>query len=362
MKIGFGFNVVISLAASVLAACSRPPAQAEEVRPVRTIVAQPAAADLDNVFAGEVRPRYQSELGFRVAGKISERLVNVGDPVKAGQLLARLDPKDLSLNEASSRAGVTAQEAQFAVEKADLDRYAKLLEQGFVSKAEYDRQQTKFKAAQAQLESVRAQARVSSNQTGYAELRADHGGTIVSIDADAGKVVAAGQVVMQLAQSGEMEVATDVPEQLVGGLKVGQTVSLSLWTADGKTYAGVLRELSSSADAATRTYRARIRIENPPPGMRLGMTASVRIPRGGIPDLIHIPLTAFTERDGRQGLWILDAGASIVHFREAKALAFAGNEALLGDGVKPGEIVVTAGAGLLKEGQKVYPLAAVAAR
>ena len=362
MKTGFGFAVIVISAAAGLSACGKPPAQAEEVRPVRTIVAQPAAVDLNNVLAGEVRPRYQSDLGFRVAGKISERLVNVGDEVRAGQLLARLDPKDLSLNEASSHASVLAQEAQFAVEKADLDRFAKLLEQGFVSKAEYDRQQTKFKAAQAQLESVRAQARVSSNQTGYAELRADHHGTVVSIAAEAGQVVSAGQVVMQLARDGEMEVATDVPEQLVDGLKVGQAMKVSLWVADGQNCDGILRELSSSADPATRTYRARIKIGNPPSGIRLGMTASVRIPRAGVPDLMHIPLTAFTERDGRQGLWILDPAASVVHFREAKAVAYSGNEALLASGVTPGEVVVTAGAALLKEGQKVYPLATVASR
>lgn len=355
-------RVVILAAAAALAGCHRSEAVPEEIRPVRILVAQPSPVSANNVFAGEVRPRYQSDLGFRVSGKIASRLVNVGETVKAGQVLARLDPKDLSLNEASSAANVAAQEAQLAVERADLERYRKLLDQGFVSKAEFDRQETKFKAAEAQLASVRAQARVSANQTGYAELRADQDGTITAISAEAGQVVAAGQTVMQLARSGEIEIATDVPEQLVHDLKLGQAASVALWTADGKTYAGRLRELSSSADAATRTYRARISLDAPPPEMRLGMTASVRFQRTDIPDLIHVPVAAFVEQGGQQGLWVFDEAAGVVHFRHVEAAAFTGNEALLASGVAPGEKLVTAGAALLKEGQKVRPLAAVASR
>lgn len=355
-------RLAVLLLASLSAACSKPPPPAEELRPVRTIVAEPGVAQLDNVFAGEVRPRYQSDLGFRVSGKIEARLVNVGDRVAAGQLLARLDPKDLSLSEASSRASVAAQEAQFAVEQADLERYRRLREQGFVSQAEFDRQQTRFKAAEAQLASVRAQSRVSSNQTGYAELRADHAGTIVAVEAEAGQVVAAGQVVIRLAQAGEIEIATDVPEQLVGDLKIGQPVTVSLWAAGEKTFPGVIRELSSSADAATRTYRLRVRVDPLPSEMRLGMTASVRIARGGVPALIHVPIAALVDQGGKLGLWILDAEAGVVHFRPVQPAAFSGNEVLLADGVKPGEQVVTAGASLLSEGRRVRPLPALAAR
>lgn len=350
------------LLASLSAACSKPPPPAEELRPVRTIVAQPGAAELNNVFAGDVRPRYQSDLGFRVAGKLQARLVNVGDHVVAGQVLARLDPSDLSLNEASSRASVAAQEAQFAVEKSDLERYRRLQEQGFISQAELDRQETKFKAAEAQLASVRAQSRVSSNQTGYAELRADKAGTIVAVEAEAGQVVAAGQVVIRLAQAGEIEIATDVPEQLVGDLKVGQPVSVSLWAAGEKTYAGKIRELSSSADAATRTYPLRVSVDPVPSEMRLGMTASVRIARSGLPELIHVPISAMIEQGGKIGLWILDAEAGVVHFRPVQPAAFAGNEVLLADGVKPGEQIVTAGASLLSEGRRVRPLPTLATR
>lgn len=345
-------------AATLLGACGQPPAAPEEVRPVRTIVVTPGPVEAENVYAGEVRPRYESGLGFRVAGKLSARLINVGDTVKAGQVLARLDPKDLSLNEASSRANVAAQEAQFAVEKADLERYAKLLAQGFVSHAEYERQQTKFKAAEAQLASVRAQARVSANQTGYAELRADHDGTITAVEAETGQVVGAGQNVARLAWSGEMEIAVNVPENLIQDLRVGQPVQVSLWTADGKIYPARLRELSSNADAATRTYAVRIALDKTPGEMKLGMTANVRIPHDGLPDMVHLPLSAWVEHAGVQGVWVLDAKAGVVNFRALRPAGVTGNEILIAEGLQPGEVVVTAGAPLLTPGQKVKPLAA----
>ena len=358
-----GFPAVAALLALTLsAACSRPPQQFESVRPVRTIVAQPGPAVLGNVFAGEVRPRYQSELGFRVAGKIAGRLVNVGDAVKAGQLLARLDPKDLSLNQAASQASVAAQEAQLAVERADLERFRKLLSEGFVSKAEVDRQQTKVDASAAQLEAVRAQARVSSNQTGYAELRADHDGTITSLDAEIGQVVAAGQTVLSLAWSGEMEIAVDLPEQVVREVKPGQAVEVGLWTVDGRHFPGAVREIATAADAATRTYRVRVSVTPAPAEMRLGMTASVRLARTGVPDMIHLPLAAIVEQGGAPGVWVFDGAASVVHFRPVQPAAFGGDEVLVAAGLAPGEVVVTAGAKLLQEGQKVRPLEAIGAR
>lgn len=361
MKIGFPSTAVL-LAATLLAACSRAPQPVDNVRPVRTVIAQPGPAALGNVFAGEVRPRYQSELGFRVAGKIAGRLVNIGDTVKAGQLLARLDPKDLSLNQAASQASVAAQEAQLAVERADLERFRKLLPEGFVSKAEVDRQQTKVDASAAQLEAVRAQARVSSNQTGYAELRADHDGTISALSAETGQVVAAGQTVLSLAWSGEVEIAVDLPEQIVREVKPGQTVEVGLWTVDGKRFPGAVREIASAADAATRTYRVRVALTPVPPEMRLGMTANVRFARAGLPDMIRLPLTAIVEQGGAPGVWVFDPAAGVVHFRPIQPAAFGADEVLVSAGLAPGDIVVTAGAKLLQEGQKVRPLEAVAAR
>lgn len=337
----------------LLAACSKSAPAPEEIRAVRTVVVAPGKTDAQNTYAGEVRPRYESNLGFRVAGKIEARAVNVGDRVRKGALLMQLDPKDLALNESASRATVMAQEAQFAVEKADFERFSKLADTGFISRAEFDRQKTRYEAAQAQLESVRAQARVSGNQTGYAELRADADGTITSIDGEIGQVVAAGQVVVRLARSGTLEVAANVPEQLVSTLKVGQPVEVMLWSGGGAATPGRIRELAQSADPATRTYALRVTVDTPPKTMQIGMTASVRIVDDSQPALIHLPLSAYVENAGAQGVWVFDEASGAVSFRPVTLIGFQRNEALIGEGLKPGERVVTAGAALLRPGQKV---------
>lgn len=345
--------IAASVAALLLAGCGKPPAVVEEIRAVRTIEVTVGKTDGYNTFAGEVRPRYESNLGFRVAGKIESRHANVGDRVRKGELLMRLDGRDLALTESASRATVVAQEAQFAVEKADFERFAKLAEGGFVSRAEFDRQKTRFEAAQAQLESVRAQARVSGNQTGYADLRADADGTITAITGEAGQVVTAGQTVVRLAQRGTMEIAANVPEQTVDRLSVGQPVQVLMWSANGVPIAGTIRELAQSADPATRTYAMRVRVDAPPKSMQLGMTASVRIVDDSLPGLIHLPLTAYVENQGQQGVWVFDEASGAVSFRPLKLVGFERNVALVAEGLKPGERVVTAGAALLRPGQKV---------
>lgn len=357
LRVGF-----CSAALLFAAGCHRPQSPIEDVRPVRTIVVQPTPVEAGLTYAGEVRPRYESSLGFRVAGKIAERRVNVGDEVKVGQVLARLDPRDLALSEASSRATVSAQDAQLEVEKADLARFRKLLDAGFIGNSEYERQLTKFKAAKAQLDSIQAQARVAANQTAYAELRADHDGTITAIQAEAGQVVTAGQVVAMLALSGDKEIAANVPEDQVQRIRVGQAATVSLWSAGGKRFDGLVRELSSSADAATRTYAVRVTLPKTADDVRLGMTASVRFALDGIPELIHLPLAAVTEQGGVPGVWVVDPAASTVAFRPIAGAGVADNQMLVGGGLKPGEIVVTAGAPLLRPGQKVRRLDAVASR
>lgn len=328
---------------------------------MRTETAQTTSVELGNVYAGEVRPRYESVLGFRVNGKILQRLVNVGDAVHTGEVLARIDAADLALSETSSRAAVASQEAQLAVEQADMKRYEDLLRQGFVSQAEYDRQHTRLLSAQAQLDSARAQYRVSANQTGYAELHADHDGVVTSVDAEAGQVVAAGQAVVHVAWSGEQEVAVAIPEDRVDRLKVGAPVDVALWVDPSHSFPGLVRELSASADPATRTYAVRVRIPQPPADMKLGMTASVRLQGSERPNVIRMPVAALVERQGARGVWVFDRQAGQVRFRAVDLAGVAGNEILITGGVHDGEQVVTAGAPLLHDGQKVKPLLAATA-
>lgn len=337
----------------VLTACAKPPQTPPALRTVRTQIAALEPVNAHNVYAGEVRPRYESGLGFRVPGKIRQRLVNIGDTVQEGTTLMVLDEQDLVLSEQASRAAVKAQEARFAVEKADFERFAKLAATKFISQAEFERQKTHFEAAKAQLDAVRADARVSGNQTGYSSLRAESAGTITGVDAEAGQVVAAGQIVVRLARAGEMEVAANVPEHQLQRLKSGMPVEVTLWATGDQRFPAVVRELASSADPATRTYSMRVSVTAPPETMRLGMTASVTVPTPDAPTLIRVPLTAYTQQGGKGGVWIFNDSAGAVSFRAVDAIGFDGNDILLGPAVQAGERIVTAGASYLHEGQQV---------
>lgn len=348
-------------AALVAAACGRPPAKPEEVRPVRTITVGATPGDLANTYAGEVRPRYESDLGFRVSGKILTRAVNMGDTVKTGQVLARLDPRDLNLNEASGRAQLAALDAQLAVAKSDYERNKRLFDEGVIGQAGLDHYAATYEAAQAQVRAAHAQLDTASNQAGYAELHADHDGVITAAMGEPGQVVAAGQTIVRLAHSGEIEVWSSVPEDQIARMHVGMAVEVSLWAHPQGTIPGTIRELASSADPATRTYAMRVSVPQPPPEMKLGMTASVRIPQSGVPDLIHLPLTALVEQQGQKGVWLVDPKTQTVGFRPVGIVGAGDNDLLVAGGLSKGDVVVTAGAALLLPGQKVKLLQSSAA-
>ncbi|WP_199720557.1 efflux RND transporter periplasmic adaptor subunit [Stagnimonas aquatica] len=342
----------------VLAACGKAPEPVEDIRPVRTLTVGASQTSAEHRYSGEVRARYESTLGFRVPGKLVSRKVDVGMQVKAGQLLAQLDPKDLVLSESAAQAQVAAARAQAEVAELDYRRVKELLAKGFISKAEYDRQETQLKATQAQAQAVVAQAAVQTNQTAYSRLLADSDGVVTAVLAEAGQVVAAGQPVIQIARRGEIEVAAAIPEDRVSSLSVGMPVTVSLWSQPGKSYAGRIRELSSAADPYARTYALRISVAEPPPEMKLRMTATVSIPLPGQPDLIHLPSSAMVTQDGKAGVWVVEPQSSSVRFKPVQFAGVEGNQVLVGAGLGAGEVVVTAGAAYLHAGQKVKLLAA----
>ena len=241
-----------------LAACSRPAAPPEPVRSVKTMVITPAAAGSTLEYAGEIRARVESRLGFRVGGKMVERPVNVGDAVKAGQVLARLDPRDLRLNEDVARAAVASAGVNLQQAEADFKRYRDLKDQGFISGAELERRETTLKVAQAQLAQARAQSGVQGNQAGYSALTADAGGVITGVDVEPGMVVAAGAPVLRLAHDGPRDVVFAVPEDkvaLVQSIAARRgSVQVRLWSNERDELAATIREISAAADPATRTF------------------------------------------------------------------------------------------------------------
>ncbi|UXC37376.1 efflux RND transporter periplasmic adaptor subunit [Cupriavidus gilardii] len=348
------------LALLVLGGCSREPERAPDVRPVRLLQLQSATGQSAYEFSGDVRPRIESRLGFRVGGKIAARLVDVGATVRRGQPLARLDPTDLNLAEQGSRAQYEAARTDRDLAAADLKRYNDLFAKGFISAAEQNRRQASYEAAAARLRQAEAALREQSNQTGYTVLAADADGVVTAIDAEVGQVVSAGQSVVRVAQTAEKEVAIGLPEDQVDWLRDIRDVSVRTWAEPERRLPGRVREIAAAADPVTRTYAARVTVPNPPADLKFGMTAMVTFVRTGASPAVRVPLTALLQQQGSNQVWVYDSAAGTVQPVAVTLGQPIGNEVEVSSGLRPGQTIVTAGVHLLKPGQKVRPLQAVA--
>lgn len=354
------------IAAHALAACGPAPApEKEEMRPVRTIVAGYSPGSVDANYSGEIRARYESQLGFRTAGKIVARLVEVGSHVKRGQQLLQLDPTQESLQVAAAGAEVDAAKSRVAQAHIDVKRIEQLLARNFASQAELDQQRLALDQAEAQLRSALARQQLNTNLRGFTTLVADRDGVVSSINAEAGQVVAAGQPVVSVASDGEREVAISIPESRVDELRKAKTLQVSVWAHPGKSWTGTLRELAPDTDSVTRTYSARISIQKPSPDLlRLGMTASVTAADVDGNGAIRLPLTAIVDHEGGRQVWVVDPKTSRVAAREVKLGSAQNDSVLVVAGLKGGETVVSAGVHMLQPGQLVkltdQPTAAVA--
>lgn len=342
-------------AATLLAACSRPPAVEEPIRAVRTLTV--AAAGVSNAveYAAEVRAQTESRLAFRVPGKIASREVSLGDTVRAGQVLARLDPRDLLLGQDAARAALAAAQAQLAQSEADFDRFRELKAQGFISAAELERRETALKAARAQYQQATAQASTQGNQAAYAALLADASGVITAVEAEPGMVVAAGTPVLRLAHQGRRDVVFSVPEDQLELFKQltrqGSELTVRLWSRPHAPLPARIRELAAAADPATRTYL--VKAELPQADLSLGQTASVAVPLPGASSGIRLPLSALIESQGTSAVWVVDPASMTVDLRPVRIGGAQGNEVLVSEGLQPGQQVVTAGVHVLTRGQKV---------
>lgn len=346
----FSFSLALTLAA-----CSKPVETQAPVRSVRTQVLVEGGGALQREFAAEVRARTESRLGFRVGGKVTRRLVELGQHVQAGQALAQLDPQDLKLSEDAARAGLASAEVQAAQAAADLKRFKELRGQGFISEAELERRTTSERAAEAALRQARAQAGVQANQASYAVLTAAAAGVITAVDVEPGQVVAAGQPVLTLAHDGARDAVFAVPEDLGPALRplVGKAggVQVRRWGSADWVPATV-REVAAATDPLTRTYLAKADVAGAP--VELGQTASVqmRVPTrvtSGVP----VPLPAVVEREGQTIVWVLDPRSMAVQPQAVVTGDVLGNVVLVAKGLQPGQEVVTAGTHVLQPGQKV---------
>lgn len=355
MNLNFQKAALAIAAASLLAGCAKaPPAQHEEVRPVRTVVAGQSDGTVGATYSGEIRARYESELGFRTGGKIVARLVEVGSHVKRGQPLLRLDPAQESLQLVAASAEVDATRSRVAQAKADLQRTESLLARQFASQAEAEHQRLALQQAEAQLRAAVARQQLNANQRGYTTLVADRDGLVSALHAEAGQVVAAGQAVVTVAGDGEREVTISIPESRVDELRQAGQLQVTVWAHPGKSWSGSLRELAPDADSVTRTYSARIAIAQPDPALlRLGMTASVLAPDVDGKRAIRLPLTAVVDGDGKRRVWVVDTKSQRVAAREVRLGSAQNDSVLVTAGLSGGETVVTAGVHMLQPNQRV---------
>lgn len=334
----------------LLASCSRPVEKVEEIRPVRAMVVAAGTGKTIIELAGEIQPRYESQLGFRVGGKLIARKVEVGTLVKRGQVLMQLDPLDLQLAQSQAKAAVSATESSLALAKAELDRYRELRQKNFVSQALLDAKEAAYKSAMASHEQANAGLKVQANQSSYSTLYADADGVITAVQAEVGQVVAAGTPVVKLARTAEKEVRVSIPEDQIEVLRQVTDLAVKTWANSNVAISGRLRELSPIADPATRTYTAKISLPRAGPEIRLGMTASVQFAAPALPG-IHLPMTALVNIKEGTAVWVVESG--VVKLVPVQVASATGTEVLVAQGLSAGQSVVTAGVNQLRPGQKV---------
>lgn len=347
-------GVLLTFLPLALIGCAKPEPQAEVIRPViSTVVQATTLAGPDAAYAGEVRARHESDLAFRIGGKVVSRQVEVGSTVKRGQVLARLDPQDVRLQADSAQAQLASAEADLTWAQAELERYRALREKNFVSAAVLDQKQQAFDAAQARTRQMRAQLAVSQNQSTYAALVAENEGVVTAVNLEPGQVVAAGQTVLRVARPAEREVIINVPERRLDELRQARTLTVVLWSDPSKRYAGHLRELAPNADATTRTFTAKVTVVQPEDAIKLGMTANVLLGGDASVSRIVVPLSAIGDRDGKPVVWVVDPQRLQVQPRPVQLGAYRQDGAIVDGGLESGERIVIAGVHKLLPGQTV---------
>ncbi|WP_245006448.1 efflux RND transporter periplasmic adaptor subunit [Methylomonas koyamae] len=325
------------------------------VRPVKVFRIEQNAVAGARSFAGEVRARFEAPLSFRVAGKLLERKVDVGDPVRKGQLLAILDGNDYRLAVQALKAQLASAQADSNFLRDDLTRYRELLTQQVISPPEFERHETAYTTARERTAALEAQLAEANNQLSYTELHADRDGVVTALAVEAGQVLAAGQAVVTLAQLDEREIHFDVPEHRLTEIKSQQAVAVSLWSGDDRRLKARIREIASAAEPASRTYRVKATLLEGLDAAQLGMTATVHIDAKTASG-IAIPLSAVYTPQNQPDhplVWLIDEQAATVKSVPVKLDETLPGERIAVDGLAADQLLVSAGVQRLAEGQAV---------
>ncbi|MGP1716912.1 MAG: efflux RND transporter periplasmic adaptor subunit [Methylophilus sp.] len=343
--------IMMMAVAALLAACHKESQEVAAPRPVWVMTVGAADHQVGGSYTGEVRSRYESNIGFRIAGKITERAVNVGDQVKKGQLIARLDPNDSRLNAQAATADVQTAQANLALAQSELERRQQLYRQQFISRSALDSYETQVKTAQARVTQAQSQAAVSHHQTAYTQLLADRAGVIGMIQAEPGQVVAAGQTVAQIYDLQTLEVQIAVPETSIDRLQVGDHAQVTL-TEAAQAYAARIREISPAANNQTHAFDLRIQLLQPDPRIKLGMTAQVAFTQTNATQKIIVPATAVTQQGGQAIVWVI-TNNNQAHKRVVTTGALDETGVEITSGLQAQETIATIGVHTLTEGMQV---------
>lgn len=345
-------SLALPFCAALLSACGSQEAPEPPPRPALVVQPEPAGQSVQT-YPGEVRARLETDLAFRIGGKVAKRLVDVGARVRKNQPLAELDPRDVRLQLEAVRAQLTAAEANLKLVSAERDRYRTLLQRQLISQSQFDNIENQYRSGAARLAQLRAEYDVAANQAGYAVLKAPADGVIARRMVEVDQVVAAGQTVFTLAADGEREVLFAIPEHAVDRFRLGQPVEVELWSQPGKRFTGQLRELSPAADAQSRTFAARVSFTGEV-NVELGQSARVSVAADGeVP--LSVPMAAITAEQGAPFLWVVDAEGR-VHRRAVRVGHYGRERVSVLEGLNPDDWVVAAGAHVLSEGQRVRPV------
>ncbi len=334
-----------------LAGCSKKEPVKEEVPLVRSQTIKLDAIGQNASYPGEVRGRYEAQLAFQASGKLIKRNVELGSVVAAGDVLMEIDSKDIQQTVNITSAQVASSQSQLNLAEVNLERYRKLYEQNAISRAQLDQYENAYQVALAAVNQATAQYAQGANQLGYTSLVADSEGIVSSINVEAGQVVSAGQSVMTLVKGSEREIEISVPENRIDEMRSAKQVSISFWALPGVIGEGKVREISPVADKVTRTYKVRISLVNPPPAVKLGMTASVAVGSSNNRQGVYIPLAAIYQTGDTPNVWVIREG--VVILRPIKVGVFGDNTVQVIEGLQDGEVIVTGGVQKLREGQKV---------
>jgi multidrug efflux system membrane fusion protein len=342
-------GALVALAAALSGCKSESAPYVAAPQPVRAASVTLSAATDTRSYTGTIKPRYESDLGFRVAGKIVERLVNIGDRVTPGMTLARLDATDYRLSLESAEAGLKAAQSSLRQAEADERRYADLNKKTWVSDASYDQKKAAADEARGRAERAIRALSLAKNQLAYTDLVATDGGVITALPVEVGQVVNAGQLILRVARLDELEAVVSIPESRIDGDR-NAAATVTLWAAADRVYEAKLREVSPQADPATRTYQARYSLMKPDAAITLGKTATVHLVSPGAGERAKLPLAAVFKDQGQPSVWLIDEVHGRLIKKGVEVSSWTETSAIISGGLTAGQKIVAAGVHKLDAG------------